>query len=98
VLLDESLRREYDRWRGTPAQPLWDTADRPVSPPRRPAAAPFRASPRPPPPFVEKAAEQAQPDPLEEEAQGIAREILLIAGLVALVLCLGLVAVSLLLP
>jgi hypothetical protein len=36
--------------------------------------------------------------PLEQEAQGIAREILLIAGLVAVVLCLGLVAVSLLLP
>jgi curved DNA-binding protein CbpA len=43
VLLDESLRREYDLWRRGAQQQVWETADRGRSapPPRRPPATPF---------------------------------------------------------
>jgi hypothetical protein len=78
VLLDEALRREYDRWRRDIEQPLWDTAERgpAAPPPRRPPAAPHRAMAQPhrppaPPHWAPVAAHRApeRPPPAPDPAQ-----------------------------
>jgi hypothetical protein len=128
VLLDDDLRREYDRWRGAvPEQPLWAATDRgPATPPPRrpPAAPPPRRPPAAPPPRRPAAAPPPRrppaappdaadrptpapeptppPEPLaglaEEERRAFAREMMLIAAVITVVLLVALALVGLLLP
>jgi curved DNA-binding protein CbpA len=96
VLLDEALRREYDRWRRDTTQQLWDTADPGAATPRRPPAAPFRAFPL----TVPGPAPEPIPEPIvvADDSDGGHRALLLIIGIFVAVLGLSLWGVSLLLP
>jgi curved DNA-binding protein CbpA len=111
VLLDDALRREYDRWRRDADQPLWDTAERGATapPPRRPPAAPHRATERPtrppspasPPRAAAAPGPVSTPDPepfAPDDGRGGLRTILLVLVIFLAVFGIALGAVSLLLP